>query len=175
MHRFENRPHFFRIKWPPGGSPSDDITYWIVRCATGCRWPTWPSEERTSAVNNVPFIECRCYLSEGNGLRGSEHTAYQEACLKVVKGYISLFRELSQSGATYSRTIMGLIRIFLNLTTSSLLEHCCLDMELVLLCRLFFGFVKDFLTGTGFPDHMERGKEKFLKWLSVSRFSGQWD
>ena len=175
MHRFENRPHCFHLEWLSGGSPPDDIAYWIVRCATGCELPTRLSGKRPSAVDNVPFMECRCYLSGGNGSRGLAHIAYQEACLKLVKGYVSLFGELSQSGAADKYTIDELRCIFHNLTQSSLLEHCCLDMELISLCRSFFGFANDCLTMRPTPGDAQIGKENMLKWFLVSRFSGQWD
>ena len=170
VHRFENYPHCFHLEWPLGESPSDDVVYWIVDRAVYCSWNTRLDGSQPSAVNNVRLTDCRCDLSGGNEPRDPWHLAYQEACLKLVKAYISLFEKLSQNGAEKVGTILELRRIFLDLTWSSLLEHCCLDMELFSLCQSFFGLAKGCLTMSIRSNDWERGKENMLKWFEVSYF-----
>ena len=175
VHRFENNPHCFHLEWPPGESPPDDVVYWIVNHGVGCSFQTRLDGSQPSAVNNVRLTDCRCDLSGGNESRDPWHLAYQEACLKLVKAYILLFEELSQSGAEDRDTIIELENIFLNLTLSPLLKHCCLDMELLSLCQSFFGLAKGCLILRIRSSLGKEGREEMFKWFEVGRFSGYWD
>ncbi|KAJ8090508.1 hypothetical protein PM082_002396 [Marasmius tenuissimus] len=142
VHKFQNRPGCFHLVCPLGVTPRKGVVYWLVRCATGCPWDIDRVDSEPSDVDDVRLTDCHCDLSGGSELSDPEHVAYREACGQLVKAYISLFEELAQSGAEDKGTIDDLKRYFLNVVYSSLLEHCCLDQELLLLCQTFFGLAK---------------------------------
>jgi len=170
VHKFVHSPQCFHLEWPQGVSPPDDVVYWIVNHTAGCPRPTRLDGSRPSSVDDVRLTECRCGLSGGNESRDPWHIAYQEGCLKLVKAYISLFKELSQSGAEDNGTILELENIFLNLTLSPLLKHCRLDTELLSLCQTFFGLAKGCLTVWIDSDEREQGTKNMLEWFEVSIF-----
>ena len=170
VRKFEDRPQCFHLEWPPGKFPTDVAVYWIVECATGCVESTSLDGTQPSTVDDVRVTECRCGLSGRNKSQDPWHVAYQEACSKLVKTYISRFEELSQRGAEDSGTIWELTGIFMNLTVSALLKHCDLDTELFSLCRTFFGLAKGCLTMRIDSDGRRRGTKNMLEWFEVSIF-----
>jgi len=168
VHRFQNHPHCFHLKWPPGESPPDDVVYGIVNHVMNRFQNTLRYGSRPSAVNNVHLTDCRCDLSGGNESRDPWHLAYQDACLKLVKAYVSLFEELSpRNGTEDGGTIHELENIFMNMTQSRLLKDCRLDTELLSLCRMFFELAARERCLT-MSSHGEENKGNMLKWFKVS-------
>ena len=173
IHKFQNRPHCFHLGCPLGTPLPDEVVHWIVSQAAGCLYDTRLEGSRPNVVNDVRLTECRCDLSGANELHDiRHHLAYKEACLKLVKAYISLFKKLSQNGAVDKGTVDELMSIFMNLVQSSLLKHCHLDSELLLLCRSFFKLAKACLIIRIHSEQAEEGKKNLLEWFEVSVLYG---
>ncbi|KAK1227313.1 hypothetical protein PQX77_009698 [Marasmius sp. AFHP31] len=166
IHKFKNRPVCFHLVCPPGVPPRKDVVNYIVGRAVGRLFMVKQVESKPSDVDDVRLTDCRCDLSGGSESSDPGHLAYREACRQVVKAYVSLFEELAQSGAEDNNTIDDLC--FLNMVYSSLLNHCCLDQELLLLCRTFFGLAKGCLK-MGISSELGKEERKnMLGWIEVS-------
>jgi len=169
LHKFQSGPQCFHLEWPLGASPSDEVVYWIVNRATGCRRPTrldGSRRSRSSAIHDVCLTECRCDLSGGSESRDPWHLAYQDTCWRFAEAHVSLFEELSWwNGAEDGGTIHELENIFMNMTQSRLLKDCRLDGELLSLCRKFFELAERCLR---MGSHGEENKGNMLKWFKVS-------
>ncbi|KAK1226446.1 hypothetical protein PQX77_010530 [Marasmius sp. AFHP31] len=177
VHKLLVRPNYFHLERLLGvTSVQNDASYRVISYATGCRWVTrlFPVSP-PSAVDDVGLTDCRCNLFGGNESRDPGHLAYQEACLQYVQASISLFEKLAQRNASAPRELS---RIFLNVTQSSLLKHCRLDMELLSLCRAFFGLAKfhpfkwplarDGTDPRWAGAELEKARDNVLEWIEVS-------
>ncbi|KAK1233820.1 hypothetical protein PQX77_003007, partial [Marasmius sp. AFHP31] len=124
-------------------------------------------ESEPSDVDDVRLTDCRCDLSGGSKSSDPEHLAYQEACRQLVKAYVSCFEELAQSDAEDDNTLDNLEWCFINMVYSSLLNHCCLDQELLLLCRTFFGLEKGCLKMRISSLVGKKGRKNILGWIET--------
>ncbi|KAK1229036.1 hypothetical protein PQX77_007916 [Marasmius sp. AFHP31] len=167
VHTFQNRPGCFHLVYPPGGILQQNIVNFIVGLAAGCSRLVKQVESEPTDVDNVRLTDCRCDLSVGSELSDPGHLTYRAACRQLVKAYVSLFEELAQSGAEDADTITDLGWCFENMVTSSLLEHCCLDQELLSLCRTFFGLAKGCLKMWINPEDGEKGRKNMLGWIET--------
>ncbi|KAK1219152.1 hypothetical protein PQX77_018134 [Marasmius sp. AFHP31] len=167
VHRLQNHPKHFHLEWPSGSSPQNNVVRWVVVRATGCPHATRLDVKKPSDTDNVRLTDCHCDLSGGNESQDSGHLAYQEACLQYAKAHISLFEELAQSN------IDELRGLFLNMLQSSLLAHCRLDMDLLLLCQTFFGIAKGCLAMEILPEWVEKGRKNILVWIEVGTYCFQ--
>ncbi|KAK1235229.1 hypothetical protein PQX77_001555 [Marasmius sp. AFHP31] len=167
VHKFENPPGCFHLVYPPGATLQKNVVNYIVSLAAGGSQLVEQVELEPTDVDNVCLTDCRCDLSGGSESSDPGHLAYQEACRQLVKAYVSLFEELVQSGAEDYDTIEHLGTCFENMVTSSLLEHCCLDQELLLLCRTFFGLAKGCLKMQIHPEDGEKGRKNMLGWIET--------
>ncbi|KAK1216558.1 hypothetical protein PQX77_020804 [Marasmius sp. AFHP31] len=167
VRKFKNRPRCFHLVCSPGVPPRKDIVNHIVGRAVGRFHMVEQVESQPSDVDDVRLTDCDCDLSGGSESSDPGHLAYREACRQLVRAYVSLFEELAQNGAKDSNTIYDLIYCFNNMVYSSLLEHCCLDQELLLLCRTFFGLAKGCLImqiGSGVG---KAGRQNILGWIKT--------
>ncbi|KAK1225372.1 hypothetical protein PQX77_011691 [Marasmius sp. AFHP31] len=160
VHRLQNRPKHFHLEWPSGSSPQNNVVRWVVYRATGCLHTIRLDRKEPSDTDDVRLTDCRCDLSGGNESQDSGHLAYQEACLQYAKAHISLFEEFAQSNEA------GLGNLFLTMVESLLLAHCRLDMDLLLLCRTFFGIAKGCLKMDLYP-YDESGRQNILAWIET--------
>ncbi|KAJ8090503.1 hypothetical protein PM082_002391 [Marasmius tenuissimus] len=167
VHRFQNRPGCSHLVCPLGVTPQKGVVYWLVCRATGCPWKIYQVHSEPSDVDNVHLTDCRCDLPGGSESSNPEHLAYREACRQLVKAYVSLFEELAQSGVEDEDTIDDLEDCFLNMVCSSLLKHCCLDQELLLLCQMFFGLAKGCLVMRFHPGYGKEGRKNMLGWIET--------
>ncbi|KAK1229038.1 hypothetical protein PQX77_007918 [Marasmius sp. AFHP31] len=167
VHKFENPPGCFHLVYPPGVTLQKNIMNFLAIYATGCRYCLSQVQSAPTDVDNVRLTDCCCDLSGGSESSDSGHLAYREACRQLVKAYVSLFKELAQSGAEDDNTIGHLGFCFKNMVTSSLLEHCCLDQELLSLCRTFFGLVKGCLKMQIHSEIGEKGRKNMLGWIET--------
>ncbi|KAJ8093522.1 hypothetical protein PM082_020380 [Marasmius tenuissimus] len=161
VHKLENRPRCFHLEWSPGVSPPDDDVYWVVNFTTECSRPT----RLNGSPSNMPRLtDCRCDLSGGKESGDPGHLAYQEACMRLAKAFVSLFEELSKSG------VKGEVELrctFLNMVQSSLLSHCHLDTGLLSLCRTFFGLANGCLSMQVHTSEGEKGRANMFRWIET--------
>ncbi|KAK1217728.1 hypothetical protein PQX77_019600 [Marasmius sp. AFHP31] len=167
VHKFQNRPGCFHLVYLPGVTLQRNVVNSLVSFATGCNYNLHQVQSRPADVDNVRLTDCHCDLSRGSESSNPGHLAYRAACRQLVKAYVSLFEELAQSGAEDDDTITDLGKCFENMVTSSLLEHCCLDQELLLLCRTFFGLAKGCLKMQIHPEDGEKGRKNMLGWIET--------
>ncbi|KAK1230302.1 hypothetical protein PQX77_006608 [Marasmius sp. AFHP31] len=167
VHKFQNHPGCFHLVYPPGATLQKDVVNCLVVYATRCPWPLPQVQSEDTDVDNVRLTDCRCDLSGGSELSNPGHLAYRAACRQLVKAYVSLFKELAQSSVKDSDTIGDLGWCFENMVTSSLLKHCCLDQELLLLCQTFFGLAKGCLKMWVDSEHGENGRKNMLEWIKT--------
>ncbi|KAK1218965.1 hypothetical protein PQX77_018332 [Marasmius sp. AFHP31] len=167
VHKFENRPGCFHLVCPSGVPPQNDVVYWLVRRAAGGPYIIREVDSNPSDFDDVRLTDCDCDLSERSEPSNPGHLAYQEACRQLVKVYVFLSEELAQSGAEDSDTIDTLGWCFMNMVDSSLLKHCCLDQELLLLCRTFFGVAKDCSAMNVRSSHGKNGRKNMLGWIET--------
>ncbi|KAK1230262.1 hypothetical protein PQX77_006651, partial [Marasmius sp. AFHP31] len=167
VHKFKNRPGCFHLVYPPGVTLRKNITNYLIGDATGCPQRLHQVELEPTDVDNVRLTDCHCDLSGGSELNDPQHLAYREACGQLVEAYVSLFKELAQSGAEDDNTIGHLGFCFKNMVTSSLLEHCCLDQELLSLCRTFFGLAKGCLKMQIYSENGAKGRKNMLGWIET--------
>ncbi|KAJ8073549.1 hypothetical protein PM082_011825 [Marasmius tenuissimus] len=188
VHRFENHPRLFHLEWPPGVSPPDNAVQQIARqvCCVGIS--ELDAFRASISSSHLPRLtDCRC-PSDGNVSRDPGHVAWQEAyvvhqedCMRLFRVYVSSFEELAQDTKTEQwekeedeemekakesvRREMGWILV--KVLGSSLLEHCRLNTELLLLCQTFFDLAK----GSGFlrvySSNGDKGKRNLLKWIAT--------
>ncbi|KAK1228825.1 hypothetical protein PQX77_008120 [Marasmius sp. AFHP31] len=177
VHKFQNRPGCFHLVYPPGMTLRRSVVNYVVANATGCtKCRLGQVELKPTEVDNVRLTDCRCDLSRGCESSNPEHLAYREACWQLLKAYVSLFEELVQSGAEHNNWVIGdLGRCFENMVTSSLLTHCCLDQELLSLCRTFFGLAKGCLEMQIKSKDGKEGRKNMLEWIETfpSRFTAE--
>ncbi|KAJ8076234.1 hypothetical protein PM082_000653 [Marasmius tenuissimus] len=170
MQKLEKRPECFHLKWPPGAYPSDDAMFWVVEATTGCPWSL--EGRKPSDPRQIPYLtECRCDLSGGIRSCDPQHIAYQEACLQLVRSYVSRLEKIGQSGVEvvdlYPKLTI-LIHPFHNLARSSLLKHCHLDTELLSLCRTFFDLLEHGTTTGSFDFYPSKGaREHLVEWIEA--------
>ncbi|KAK1217537.1 hypothetical protein PQX77_019826 [Marasmius sp. AFHP31] len=167
VHKFGNRPRCFHLVCPPGVPPQKEVVNYIVSRAAGCPRTVEQVESEPSDVDNVCLTDCDCDLSGGSELSDPGHLAYQEACRQLFKAYVSLFEELAQSNAEDGNTIVNLKWCFLNMVESSLLEHCCPNQELLLLCRTFFGLAKGCLKMRIPSGNAMEERKNILGWIET--------
>ncbi|KAK1218961.1 hypothetical protein PQX77_018328 [Marasmius sp. AFHP31] len=167
VHKFENRPGCFHLVCPPGVPPRKDVVNYIVGRAVGCSFMLKQVESEPSDVDDVQLTGCCCDLSGGSESTDPGHLAYREACRQLVKAYVSRFEELAQSSAEDDNTFTILGWYFLNMVYSSLLKHCCLDQELLLLCRTFFGLAEGCLKMQINSRVGKAGRQNMLRWIET--------
>ncbi|KAK1217730.1 hypothetical protein PQX77_019602 [Marasmius sp. AFHP31] len=167
VHKFENPPGCFHLVYPPGVTLQKNIMNFLAIYATGCRYCLSQVQSAPTDVDNVRLTDCHCDLSGGSESSDSGHLAYREACGQLVEAYVSLFEELAQSGAEETDTIEDLGYCFENMVTSSLLEHCCLDQELLSLCQTFFGLAKGCLKMWIRSEVGAKGRKNMLGWIET--------
>ncbi|KAK1217532.1 hypothetical protein PQX77_019821 [Marasmius sp. AFHP31] len=167
VHKFEKRPGGFHLVCSPGVPPRKDVVNYIVGRAVGRSPMLKQVESEPSDVDDVRLTDCRCDLSGGSESSDPGHLAYREGCRQLVRAYVSRFEELAQSGAEDNNTIHDLISCFLNMVNSSLLNHCCLDQELLLLCRTFLGLTKGCLKMRIDSWLGKEGRKNMLGWIKT--------
>ncbi|KAK1216766.1 hypothetical protein PQX77_020597 [Marasmius sp. AFHP31] len=167
VHKFKNRPGCFHLVCPPGVPPRKEVVNHIVGRAVGHFFMIEQVESQPSDVDDVRLTDCHCDLSGGSELSDPGHLAYQEACRQLVKAYVSLSEGVAQSNAEDGDTIGNLGQCFLNMVYSSLLKHCCLDQELLLLCRTFFGLAKGCLIMQIDSRLGNMGRKNMLRWIKT--------
>ncbi|KAK1215954.1 hypothetical protein PQX77_021424 [Marasmius sp. AFHP31] len=167
FHKFKNRPSCFHLVCPRGVPPREDVIHYIVSNTVGCPFTVAQVESKPSDVDDVRLTDCCCDLSGGSNSSDPGHLAYQEACRQLVKAYVSCFEELAQSSLKDSNTIGDLGNCFSNMVFSSLLKHCRLDQELLLLCQTFFGLVKGCLKMKIDSGFGKEGRKNILGWIKT--------
>ncbi|KAK1216561.1 hypothetical protein PQX77_020807 [Marasmius sp. AFHP31] len=167
VYKFKNRPGCFHLVCPPGVPPRKGVVNYIVGSAVGRPVMVEQVESEPSDVDDVQLTGCCCDLPGGSESSDPGHLAYREACRQLVRAYVSRFEELAQSGAEDDNTIDDLMYCFLNMVDSSLLEHCCLDQELLLLCRTFFGLAKGCLKMWIYSGDAKKERKNMLGWIET--------
>ncbi|KAK1223242.1 hypothetical protein PQX77_013887 [Marasmius sp. AFHP31] len=167
VYKFESYPRCFHLEWRSDVPLRDDVLYWVVDRATRCPRNTRLNTSRPSSGQVLHLTDCHCDLSGGNQSDDPWHIAYQEACLCLVKEYVSLFEELALSGLDDLKTTDELECTFQNLALTSLLKHCRPDTELFSLCRTFFDLAKGCLLMEVGPSNGEKGKTNLLGWIET--------
>ncbi|KAJ8076246.1 hypothetical protein PM082_000665 [Marasmius tenuissimus] len=172
IQKFEKRPECFHLEWPLGAYPSDDALFWVVEAATGCQFY---SEQEPRDTRQMPYLtECRCDLSGGIRSCDPQHLAYQEACMQVVRSYISHLGKIVQNRLLDVE--LGIPpasqHLFHNLAWSLLLKYCHLDTELLSLCRTFFELAKRCMKMGVTPFHgVKEAKKNLVGWIEVPTVS----
>ncbi|KAK1231085.1 hypothetical protein PQX77_005801 [Marasmius sp. AFHP31] len=170
MHRFQNRPEGFHLQCP--ADVRNDVLHWVIDRATKCPGSTRLDGSPPRDVDNLCLTDCHCSLSGGNESQDVGHLAYQEACLQLVKAFVSLFEMLAHSGLKDDETIRELGNVFLNVVHLLRLQHCRLDTELLLLCRTFFGLAKGCsVMRIVLVDETSGLKDSMLSWIEVTIIS----
>ncbi|KAK1221871.1 hypothetical protein PQX77_015310 [Marasmius sp. AFHP31] len=164
IHKFQNHPECFHLKYPPYVSPQQDVLYWVVSRATGCVRTTRLDGSPPGDTDIVHLLDCHCIGMESGD---SGHLAYQESCLQLFKAFISLLKELAQSSVENEGTIMELTGVFGNVTNSLLLGHCRLDPESVSLCQTFFELAKGCLGLQVESSDGWAGRKNLLDWIET--------
>ncbi|KAJ8091274.1 hypothetical protein PM082_024543 [Marasmius tenuissimus] len=170
VHKFQSRPGCFHLVCSPGVTLRRNVVNYLVIFATGCPYRLDQVESEPTDVDNVRLTDCHCDLSGGRESSNPGHLAYQEACRQLVKAYISLFEELAQRGAEGSKANDYLGCCFVNMVASSLLRHCHLDQELLLLCWMFFGLAKGCLMMQSRYVELEglrKARKNMLGWIET--------
>ncbi|KAK1225948.1 hypothetical protein PQX77_011080 [Marasmius sp. AFHP31] len=168
--KLTQRP-YFHLEWLPGTDASDNAMFWVVQVATGCLYDA--GVQKPSDPRQMPYLtDCHCDLSGGMRSCDSRHLAYQEACMQVVRSYISYFEENIQICAE-DTTARGDRRIALanllrDVVDSSLLKHCHLDTELLSLCRTFFELAGCYIKlGISLKGFVARERDILVKWIEA--------
>ncbi|KAK1221424.1 hypothetical protein PQX77_015762 [Marasmius sp. AFHP31] len=164
VHKFQELPRCFHLDHPQGVFPRAEI-YWIVRHTTSCDYITEPDGSPPKAIDDICFTDCHCGLSGRDVSWNPGHIAYRDACLQLVKAFISRFGKLAQNGKKNSIREMGWI--FLHMVKSPLLQHCRLDEELLSLCRSFFKIVKGCSTMRINSSDGENARANMLEWIET--------
>ncbi|KAK1222340.1 hypothetical protein PQX77_014818 [Marasmius sp. AFHP31] len=169
VHKFRNRPVYFHLEWPAGSPQDSQVVHRVIHYTARCRYRNGLATSRHSALQQLPRLtECHCDLSEGNELCDPGHLAYQEACLQMVKAFVSRFEMLTQGSARDHQSESGeLTAIFGNLMESLLLQHCRLDTELLLLCRIFLQLAKRCPFMGVYHVEGERQRTNMLNWVKT--------
>ncbi|KAK1219874.1 hypothetical protein PQX77_017386, partial [Marasmius sp. AFHP31] len=143
-HKLQGVSGLLHLEWPPGVSPSENTVLWVLRKVLKLTVPNGlssslsePSDDQQPRLTN-----CDCDLSGGNRSRDPFHRIYQEACTQGAKALVSHFEKLAHGDAEGDQTTTELEAILWNLTRTPLLSHCCLDAELLSLCRKFLGLAE---------------------------------
>ncbi|KAJ8080359.1 hypothetical protein PM082_017192 [Marasmius tenuissimus] len=169
VHKFRNRPACFHLEWPPGSPQDSQVVHWVIHYAARCRYRNGLASSRRSPPEQLPRLtECHCDLSEGNEPRDPGHLAYREACMQMVKAFVSRFEMLTQGSARDRQSESGeLTAIFGNLMESSLLKHCRLDTELLSLCRNFLQLARHCPFMAVYCVEGERQRTNMLSWIKT--------
>ncbi|KAK1224686.1 hypothetical protein PQX77_012433 [Marasmius sp. AFHP31] len=168
VHKFQELPRRFHLDHPRGVFPRTELIYWIVRHTTSCYYIAGPNGSPPNAIDDICFTDCHCGLSGRGVSRDPGHIAYRDACLQLVKAFISRFGELAQSGKNNTiRDIREMGWIFLNMVESPLLQHCRLDEELLSLCWPFFKIVKGCSAMWINPSDEEHVRANMLEWIET--------
>ncbi|KAJ8076229.1 hypothetical protein PM082_000648 [Marasmius tenuissimus] len=169
IQKLEKRPECFHLEWPPGAYPSDNALFWVVEAAAGCRFHLEGREP--SDLRQMPYItDCRCDLSGGIRSCNPQHLAYREACMRLARSYASRLGKIIQNCLLDVELGMPpvLYDLFLDLACSSLLKHCHLDTELLLLCRTFFELVKPCMEMEAIPFLcVTEARENLVEWIEA--------
>ncbi|KAJ8095405.1 hypothetical protein PM082_023175 [Marasmius tenuissimus] len=173
LAKFSEAPLCLHLECAPGVSLDDSIVYWTIQITSGGKWET-PFGSSSTGRNNVSGVrltDCSC---EGNQSSDLNHLAYQEACMGLLKAFISELDNLPHINTSYKETADSL-GIFLNVVHSSLLRQCRPDAELLSLCSDFFHSVQRspafhsenpyYCQDDVFPD---QGKTKLLNWIGTA-------
>ncbi|KAJ8081015.1 hypothetical protein PM082_017853 [Marasmius tenuissimus] len=168
INRLLQLPKHFHLERSPGVDLPDLIVCKALFLTTCCRPDSPLISFHEFPRQGLRITECRCNLSGGMDSEDPKHLAYQAACMRLLKVFISDFGRLQAAASRYSSCLRSLYSyaIFKNLAGSRLLRHCRLDAELLSLCRTFFGFAQncELLRAYG---REEEWRENLLKWIGT--------
>ncbi|KAK1225057.1 hypothetical protein PQX77_012019 [Marasmius sp. AFHP31] len=161
--KFRDLPGHFHLEWPPCVCPSEETLYWVANFVFRLELT-----ECSVSISQLPRLtDCDCDLSVGNGMGDTWHRAYQEACMQIAKLFVSRFEKHARS-AEDSETLSNLLgEVFLGLTDSPILQHCCLDTELVSLCRTFLELAKECPALELIPSEEDSARKGLLAWVET--------
>ncbi|KAJ8095696.1 hypothetical protein PM082_022954 [Marasmius tenuissimus] len=163
--KFQHFPGCFHLEWPPSVSPSEEVVYHVVNRVLGYGFFSLCSSQ-PSTGQWPRLTDCDCDLSGGNQSGDiSGHWAYQEACLQISKLLVSHLEKLARSAG--DGETLFLEHDFFELICSPLLQHCCLDTELVSLCRTFLELVKEPSALKFLPIYAEKARKGLLAWVET--------
>ncbi|KAJ8088928.1 hypothetical protein PM082_014175 [Marasmius tenuissimus] len=166
MQRLQNRPKRFHLQC--SADVRNDVLYWVIDRATKCPGSTRLDGSPPRDFDNLRLTDCHCSLSGGKESQDAGHLAYQDACLQLVKAFVSLFEMLAHDGSEDDETIRELGNVFLNVAHLLRLQHCRLGTELLLLCRTFFGLAKGCsVMRIVLVDEMSGLKDSMLSWTET--------
>ncbi|KAK1234072.1 hypothetical protein PQX77_002731, partial [Marasmius sp. AFHP31] len=168
VQKLKKRPECFHFEWPPGTYPSDNAIFWVVQAAAGCFYSL--EERKPSDPRQMPCLtDCRCELSRGIRSCDSRHLAYQEACMQLVRSYISRLEKNIQivaEDATVGFDGLMVSNCYHNLVCSSLLKRCHLDTELLSLCRTFIELPRRYMKmGVFLYEDLTQGRKNLVEWI----------
>ncbi|KAJ8091634.1 hypothetical protein PM082_020868 [Marasmius tenuissimus] len=146
VHRFQELPRCFHLKWYPGVELQRADKYQLAHCGTNHPEYTGLDIDGDSQPH-AHLSECHCDLSGEHESDDPEHVVYQNACMEYAQALIFKFPDMIARGVTEEAGDSSTVRlsvIFLILTQSALLKHCRLGTELFSLCWTFFEHVKNY-------------------------------
>ncbi|KAJ8080337.1 hypothetical protein PM082_017170 [Marasmius tenuissimus] len=188
LAKYSQCPDSFHLDLSPGVDYNNDFVRWATCWTTGC--VAWALESNSrmpllgrSYLDNLPqfrLTDCSCNLTGRKLSEDPKHIAYQDACLQLLKFFILEFQVLSYDGPDKPSHIQitnldyDLDSIFIAIVSSSLLQHCRLDAELLSLCHTFF----DYTQRPSAQDEIQRALEtqlatvhepvtKLLEWIET--------
>ncbi|KAK1217365.1 hypothetical protein PQX77_019964 [Marasmius sp. AFHP31] len=154
-------PKCAHLECAPGVGLEDETLPWVAPLTSGCQWDTpliSQSIVHRDRLSRLRLTDCHCDLVEVKESNDPSHLTYPEACMGLLKGFVSEFDALSH---TSSWTDINLLfGIFLYVVHSSFLGCCHPDMELLSLCGTFFDSVKRSID-------ILQTKSELLEWLET--------
>ncbi|KAJ8079612.1 hypothetical protein PM082_011199 [Marasmius tenuissimus] len=168
-HKLQVASGPFHLEWPPGVSPSENTVLWVLRKVINLAVPDslGISHSEPSADQRPRLTNCDCDLSGGNRSRDPCHRTYQEACMQGAKVLVSYFEKLAHGDAEGGQTAAELEAILWCLTRKPLLRHCCLDTELLSLCREFLKLAEKCLSLAVNQQWRENAQKYLFGWLET--------
>ncbi|KAJ8082911.1 hypothetical protein PM082_008768 [Marasmius tenuissimus] len=142
VEKLEKSPKSFHLEQSSEPLSDDDLVVAVLITIE------WPGDNRlvSDATRNyqrqapLRIRECYCniLLPESEFGDPAKHLAYQEACTRVAKVYITEIEVLAKTGHEYE-----LADVFGSLVDSSLLQRCQINTELLLSLKNLFGSVRE--------------------------------
>ncbi|KAJ8082923.1 hypothetical protein PM082_008780 [Marasmius tenuissimus] len=129
----------FHLEKLSGPLQEHDLVSAVLITTEGVRDTQLAHNAREKHQRQVPLriTECHCNAQSTGNKSGdaAKHLAYQKACTRVVRAYVTEFEALART----TGHDLELRCILDNLVNSSLLQRCRLDTKLISLCNTFFG------------------------------------
>ncbi|KAJ8082901.1 hypothetical protein PM082_008758 [Marasmius tenuissimus] len=169
VDKLDRLPNSFHLEQLSGPLRDDDLIV-AVLVTSECSMGTLLARNATERYQRqapLRITECQCDAQSIGNKSGdaAKHLAYQEACTRVVRAYVTKFEVLART----NDDVWELNRIFITVVDSALLQHCRLDTELFSLFNTVFASARgcSLLQFYGGTNDRERLKARLSDWIKT--------